>query len=130
MQGEFAKVLASTAATTNAVEELKCMFTSFMDKLKGTDPSSPSVCQLEGEKVGVICIPPSDVLPTQSEVTREGPETRPEGARSVEDEEKETGPEFVQLDSTATIVGEVSSTLKPKTTWTVNPVTHPTVLDC
>ena len=44
LQGEFAKVLASTAATSNAVEELKCMFSSFMGKLKGTDPSSPSVC--------------------------------------------------------------------------------------
>ena len=130
LQGEFAKVLASTAATTNAVEELKCMFTSFMDKLKGIDPSNPLVCQLEGEKTRVICIPPSDVLPTQSEVTHEGPETRLEGARLAEDEEKETGLEFVQLDSTAAIVGEVPSTLKPKTTWTVNPVMHPTMLDC
>ena len=130
LQGEFAKVLASTATTTNAVEELKCMFTSFMGKLKGTDPSSPSVCQSEGEKAGVICILPSNVLPTQSEVTHEGPETKPEGAHSAEDEEKETGPESVQLDSTAAIVGEVPSTLKPKTTWTVNPITHPTVLDC
>ena len=106
------------------------MFTSFMGKLKGTDPSGPSVCQSKGEKARVICIPPLDVLPTQFEVTHEGPETRPEGARSAEDEEKEMGPESVQLDSMAAIVGEVPSTLKPKTTWIVNPVTHPAVLDC
>ena len=45
LQGEFAKVLASTAATSNVVEELKCMFSSFMGKLNGTDPSNPSMCQ-------------------------------------------------------------------------------------
>ena len=131
LQGEFAKVLASMAATSNAVEELKCMFSSFMGKLKGTDPSSSLVYQSAGEKAGVICIPPSDVLPTQSEVTHEGPETRLQGARSADDEEKETGPESVQLDSKAAVVGEeVPSTLKPKTTWTVNLITHPAVLDC
>ena len=131
LQEEFAKVLASTAATSNVVEELKCMFSSFMGKLKGTDPSNLSVCQLAGEKAGVICIPPSDVLPMQSEVTHEGPETRPQGARSADDEEKETGPESMQLDSRAAVVGEeVLNTLKPKTTRIVNPVTHPAVLDC
>ena len=131
LQGEFAKVLASTTTTSNAVEELKCMFSSFMGKLKGTDPSSPSVCQSAGEKIGVICIPSSDVLPMQSEVTHEGTELVPKGAHSADDEEKETGLESMQLDSTAAVVGEeVSSTLKPKTTSTVNPVMHPAVLDC
>ena len=67
----------------------------------------------------------------ESEVTYEGTELVPKEARSTDDEEKETGPEFVQLDNTAAIVGgEVPSTLKPKTTSTMNPVTQPAVLDC
>ena len=131
LQGEFAKVLASMAATSNVVEELKCMFSSFMGKLKGTNPSSPLVCQLVREKAGVICIPPSDVLPMQSEVTHEGPETKLQGARSADNEEKEMGPESVQLDNRAAVVGEeVPSILRPKTILIVNLITHLAVLDC
>ena len=103
----------------------------FHGQAQGHRPQQPVSVLVSGEKTGVIYIPPSDVLPMQSEVTHEGRELVPKRACSADDEEKETGPESVQLDNTAAVVGEeVPSTLKPKTTLTVNPVTHPIVLDC
>jgi hypothetical protein len=57
LQGNFTKVLLTTAATSNAVEELKTMFTSYMGTRKGSEHGSPSVSKSVVENPVVNNIP-------------------------------------------------------------------------
>ena len=57
LQGNFTKVLLTTAATSNAVEELKTMLTSYMDTRKGSEHGSPSVSKSVVENPVVNSIP-------------------------------------------------------------------------
>ena len=43
LQSEFSKVLATTVATSSAVEELKCLLIAYMGRAKGSDHGSPFV---------------------------------------------------------------------------------------
>jgi hypothetical protein len=43
LKGEFSKVIASAAATNDAVEELKSMFRKYIGKDQGTAIASPFV---------------------------------------------------------------------------------------
>jgi hypothetical protein len=45
LKGEFTKVVASANATNSAVEELKSMFSLYLEKVKDNEHGSPSVCK-------------------------------------------------------------------------------------
>ena len=62
LQREFSKVLATTAATSSAVEELKSMFTSYIGKRLGSKHGSPSVSKAL-ENPMVVTIPGLELAP-------------------------------------------------------------------
>ena len=57
MQGEFSKVLATTTATSSAVEELKSMFTSYIGKRLGSEHGSPSISKSALENPMAVTMP-------------------------------------------------------------------------